>query len=453
MVACFLACMKAGHPYVPLDRFSVPAERVASIAGQVRDASGSQPTMLAVEPLPGSVEAPARAIGREELDALAAAGGSCDPAAAIAGEDLAYILFTSGSTGAPKGVEVTASCLDNFCDWDRSLAQGAAAPGSVWIDQAPFSFDLSVFELVGALSTGGTLFSLAHGTQASPAALMGAFGGSGAAVWVSTPSFAEVCLANEGFDASLLPRLSLFLFCGETLPNAVASRLLDRFPAAHVVNTYGPTESTVAVTQVEVGRKLAASPEPLPVGAPRPGTRLRIVRPDGSDAPVGARGEVVIEGDTVALGYYGRPDLTAAAFGTAELEGRTVRSYRTGDEGYLGQAGMLHYHGRIDLQVKLNGYRIELGDVEEHLRALPSVSAAAVVPATRGGRVDHLVAYVVAPGRFADSDFRAGMALKEQLKGTLPHYMIPRKIAFVDALPMTGNGKIDRRLLAARSAR
>ena len=249
-----------------------------------------------------------------------------------------------------------------------------------------------------------------------------------------------------------MPKLKLFIFCGETLANATAARLAERFPAARIVNTYGPTESTVAVTQVEVTPAMAAAAEPLPVGAPRPGTRLRIVDAVGADCAPGVPGEVVIEGDTVAKGYFGRSDLTARSFSTAEWEdGARVRAYRTGDEGYLDASGRLHYRGRLDLQVKLNGFRIELGEIEERLRRLPGVDAAALTAPVRDGKVTHLVAHVVFTGERlpGETDFRLGLRLKEALRAALPHYMIPKKIVFLDALPVTGNGKVDRRALAA----
>ena len=447
MVASFIACMKAGRPYVPVDRYSVPQARVASIIGQLET-----PTVLAVDHFSPKEADGARIINRLELDVAQTMGGQSDRDSWIAGEDLCYILFTSGSTGAPKGVEITASCFDNFTAWARGLG-GEYREGRVYLDQAPFSFDLSVFELAGALTTGGTLFSLAHETQQSMASQMEALAASGATVWVSTPSFAGMCLASAEFAQDLMPALRLFLFCGETLPNAVAARLLERFGRARVVNTYGPTESTVAVSAVDVTPRMAASREPLPVGAPRRGTRLRIVDAEGRDCAAGVFGEVVIEGDTVARGYYRRPDLTAAAFGAAELGGAPVRSYRTGDEGCLDGEGMLHFRGRLDLQVKLNGFRIELGEIEEHIRRLPDVAAVAVVAEQRDGRVAHLVAHVVPAGPLAQTPFRAGLALKEQLRRTLPHYMIPKKIAFCEALPLTGNGKVDRRALVGVPAK
>ena len=450
IVSSFLACLKTGRPYVPVDCFSVPAERVASIVAQVGAFQDAVPLVLACEDMP-AVDTPCDVCARSVLEDAAHAGGTSDSRRWVCGEDLAYVLFTSGSTGDPKGVMVTADCLDNFSAWALDLG-GADKRGKVFLNQAPFSFDLSVYELSMALSSGGTLFCLAKQTQDSMRDQLRALRVSGAGVWVSTPSFAAMCLASREFDDSVLPDLELFLFCGETLPNSLALQLMQRFPQARVLNTYGPTESTVAVAAIEVTPEMAAADAPLPVGVARPGTRLRIIAEDGADAPEGEWGEIVIEGDTVAKGYLGRPDLTQAAFGAALLDGREVRSYRTGDEGRLDEAGALHYHGRLDLQVKLNGYRIELGDIEGNIAKLPQVAQAAVVCAMRDGRVSHLVAHVVSAVPRTDSDFREGLKLKEALKGSLPHYMIPKKIVFCDALPTTANGKVDRKALQQRAS-
>lgn len=449
MVVGFLACMKAGCPYVPIDCVSVPAKRVASITSQITH-EGSCPLVLATEDITRVEEMPPLTVlSRRDLCRIVEAGGAPERDRWIEGEDIAYILFTSGSTGAPKGVEITASCFDNFCAWDLELARFAGeGGGAIWLDQAPFSFDLSVFELAGALASGGCLYSLAFETQVSASAQLRALAESDVRIWVSTPSFAEVCLANAEFRQELLPSLRLFVFCGETLPNMVASRLLERFPEARVLNTYGPTESTVAVTSTEITPEMAAGDDPLPVGAPRPGTRLRIVDADGLDCAAGTFGEVVIEGDTVAHGYFGRDDLTSQVFGTSVVDDKSVRTYRTGDEGMLDEDGQLHFRGRLDLQVKLNGFRIELGEIEEQLRRLPEVAAAAVTAAYREGKVSHLVAHVVPSRPLEQTPFREGLALKERLKTTLPHYMIPKKVAFRESLPMTGNGKLDRRGLA-----
>lgn len=443
MVACFHACLKSGHPYVPIDMHSVPHDRVANIIGQI-----GEPLVLAVEALP-ELDVACAVLDRASIEAALSSGRQSDRSRWVAGEDLAYILFTSGSTGAPKGVQVTADCIDNFCLWAVTLG-GTDKTGQAFLNQAPFSFDLSVYELAMSFWSGGTLFCLTKGAQDSPREQFAVLASSGVQVWVSTPSFAEVCLAEKSFDASMMPDVEIFLFCGETLLNSTALRLQERFPHAVVLNTYGPTESTVAVTEVAVTPQLAAGDTPLPVGRPRPGTRIRIVGEDGSNRPTGSYGEIVIEGDTVSRGYFGRDDLTEQSFGTTRLDGKTVRTYRTGDEGCLDDAGMLHYRGRLDLQIKLNGFRIELGDIEENLRRLPQVKGAVVVPAMKDGRISHLVAHVVSAVPRTESDFREGLALKEALKSDLPHYMIPKKVVFHDLLPMTPNGKIDRKALAAR---
>lgn len=456
MIASFLACIRSGHAYVPVDAFSVPKDRVASIATQIKAATGSAIALASLnfpEEAAGSLDA---ILEPEALQNFANQEISyCDEDTAISGEDLMYIIFTSGSTGTPKGVQVTASCIDNFFPWALELSQ-ATRPGLGFLNQAPFSFDLSVYELTMALASGGTLLCLEKETLDHPGDMLSFFDKTRPDIWVSTPSFADMCLANKDFCHELMPSLSSMVFCGETLTNQTAGKLLDRFPGIRVMNTYGPTESTVAVTSVEVSKEMIESPEPLTVGKPRAGTRIRIVGRDGEDLPTGKWGEIVIEGDTVAKGYFGRNDLTEKSFGESDglwLSARQgpVRYYRTGDEGVLDSHGQLHFRGRLDLQVKLNGYRIELGEIEEQLCALGCVAAACVVPASRNGKLTHLVAYVVSSEPRNQSDFREGLALKETLRSSLPHYMIPKKIAFIDALPVTPNGKLDRKTLTAQN--
>lgn len=446
MTECFHACMKSGHPYVPLDCHTVPSDRVANIVGQI-----GSPTVLAVEDFP-AVATRGLVIPRAELERIVAdgvrAGAVSDESAWISGEDLCYILFTSDATGAPKGVQVTADCVDSFARWALTLG-GIGKEGLTFLDKASFSFDLSIFGQVMSFQAGGTLYSLTKAAQDDFVKQFRAFMESKMDVWVSTPSFVDACLAEKTFDGALFKNLKLFLFSGETLTNATACRLLKRFPKAVIVNTYGPAESTVAVTSVTVTPEMAEADAPLAVGLPKPGTRIRVVDAHGTDVPAGWHGEIVVEGDTVAKGYFGREDLTAKAFGVADLEGRPVRTYRTGDEGWLDAEGMLHYRGRLDLQVKLDGFRIELGDIEENLRRLDAVETAAVVPAMRDGRVTHLVAHVVSAEARVESDFREGLKLKGALKTNLPPYMIPRKIVFHDALPMTPDGEVDRVALAA----
>lgn len=464
MVAVFVGCLKSGHPYVPIDMHSVPLERAAGIIGQIGftivfDLSRDGVVLANSDALlPSTVEDESvMFVDYEQVKAIVAdnANAESNRDCWVKGEDLAYILFTSGSTGTPKGVQVTSDCFDNFCRWALTLgADAAPRDGAVFLNQAPFSFDLSVYELAQSLFGGGTMYCLSKTSQDDARLMIDSLANSHATIWVSTPSFSELCLANPEFSQELMPECKVFLFCGEPLRNATAARLQERFPESVIVNSYGPTESTVAVTATVVTPQMSADAEPLHCGAPRKGTRIVIsqMADDGTEieAPTGELGEIVIVGDTVARGYFHRDDLTEKVFSEAELEGDLVRSYRTGDEGYLDEDGNLHCRGRIDLQVKLNGFRIELGEIEQVLAGLPEVKEAAVILATKDSGASHLEAHVVSAVERAESNFREGQALRNKLKDTLPHYMIPKKVVFHEALPMTPNGKLDRKALAAR---
>lgn len=446
MLVSFLACVKSGRAYCPIDT-SVPDSR----AEMILDALDS-PVFLSLSPLRAECR-DKRTLSLEDIDIIVHTDLSCMNGCLetgrpkpVSGDDVFYIIFTSGSTGTPKGVAITETNLSNFLDWSITLGTPTnAKKGKVFLNQAPFSFDLSVMDLYTCLAVGGTLWCLTKDVQKDYRRLLDSLKCSGASIMVSTPSFADVCLSDPAFAQACLPDLGLFLFCGETLTNRTARKLLERFPAAKVMNTYGPTESTVAVTQVEITPELAASPSPLPVGRAKPGTLLQICGPDGSVLPEGEKGEIMIIGDTVSPGYYQNPKQTKSRFYPYTNKGIIQQAYRTGDKGYL-KDGMLYYCGRIDLQIKLHGYRIELEDIENNLLRLPQIEKAAVLPNTREGRVKSISAYLVCPGMTAPERNYAE-TLKEGLRTFLPEYMIPKKLVFMDRLPMTGNGKVDRKAL------
>lgn len=453
MLVAFLGAVKSGHPYVPVD-VSLPAQRVEGIIA----AAGARVTLTPAE------------VARLMADT----GGDAEALPAVGPDDPYYIIFTSGSTGEPKGVVITLGCLTSFCRWmldEQLLVEG----GEVFLNQAPFSFDLSVMDLYLSLATGGTLFSITKEDTEDPKRLYRTLAESEVTVWVSTPSFAQMCLAEKTFARPLLPRVRKFLFCGETLPPETAAALLDRFPGCEVWNTYGPTEATCATTSVRVDRAVLNRYSPLPVGFAKPGTRVLVLSEDGRPVPEGERGEIVIAGPNVSPGYLGRSDLVTRAFfrweGDGAQQGKEgcgpLRAYRTGDWGRY-REGMLFFEGRMDSQVKVRGYRIELGDVEANLRALPGVRDAVVLPVSRDGRVESLAAFVIpiagaeatgenaagpngsghdAAGPGVD-EFAAGRRLRRLLGERLPSYMLPRRFYFRPSFPMTPNGKADRRKLA-----
>lgn len=419
MLIAFLGAVKCGRPYVPID-LAIPearADRIIETAGAALVLTPERVAEITAEDHP----APSQRVG---------------------GVDPFYILFTSGSTGEPKGVVITHANLAAFIQWMLG-EQKFANSTETFLNQAPFSFDLSVMDLYLSLVTGGTLFSVTKEEIANLKLLYAALGRSEVTTWVSTPSFAQMCLIEKSFGQASIPTLRRFLFCGETLAPETAAQLLERFPQAEVWNTYGPTEATVATTSVRVDKALIEKWSPLPVGYEMPGTRVVILDENRQPVPSGERGEIVIQGPNVSPGYLHREDLTSRAFYDID----ETRAYRTGDWGRE-RDGLIFFEGRMDSQVKVNGYRIELGDLEANLRALPEIADAVVLPVEKQGRIDSLAAIVVLAGERVGSDFEISAKLKNRLSERLPAYMLPRKFHFVDAFPMTANGKADRRKLA-----
>lgn len=438
MIVCFLAAVKSGRAYCPLD-ISMPLTRVEETIEIV------QPSITFVLE---EVENNWNAVTLEETkQAISNTEGPIESCCHLRSDEVFYIIFTSGSTGTPKGVQITMDCLNHYLDWSADLGTPREDKREkVFLNQAPFSFDLSVKDFYTGLACGGTIYLLDKETQLDLKSLFAALKHSDTAIWVSTPSFADMCLIDKQFSSVCLPKIEVFLFCGETLNNSTALKLMSRFPDAKIVNTYGPTESTVAVTEIAVTRDLAELPKPLPVGKIKPGSFLEIHRADGSIASTGESGEIVIVGDTVSTGYFKAPHLTQKSFFTQVKNGREHRAYRTGDKGYLDEAGNLHYQGRIDLQIKLNGYRIELEDIEKNLLKLHNISHAAVIPSVKEGKVKSLTAFVVGQTP-AEQGFKFSKKIKNQLKEFLPSYMIPKKIVPMESLPMNHNGKVDRKQL------
>jgi len=467
MLVAFLGAVRAGHPYIPIDA-SWPADRIASVVEESRTQ-----LVVAVRPLPDGVTTSIPVLDGSELDTGAVPEGPTGEPTPLGPDDPYYVIYTSGSTGRPKGVQITQSALARFVDWATTLPEirvsvtdpastgssgkiagtevrerGSADPHDVWLNQAPFSFDLSVMDLYCALTTGATLHSVDSATVANARLLHEELSRSEVSVWVSTPSFADLCLADPAFTADLMPSLGTFLFCGETLSPTTAAGLRARFPHARVINTYGPTESTVAVTSVTIGLEHFDGTA-LPVGKAKPGTTILIRDEFGATQPANQPGEIVIAGDTVSVGYLHRPDLTEAAFTLVDVHCVATPAYRTGDLGHLDPDGMLHFDGRIDSQVKLHGYRIELEDVETNLRRVTGVQQAAVLAIQTDGIVTHLHGFVQLGYVPEGGPLATATALKRELRKYVPEYMVPKLLTVVDRIPMTPNGKADRRALLA----
>jgi D-alanine--poly(phosphoribitol) ligase subunit 1 len=254
-------------------------------------------------------------------------------------------------------------------------------------------------------------------------------------VWVSTPSFVYVYLREPAFSISSLPTLKSFLFCGEILPNKTASRLLDKFPGVRVLNTYGPTEATVATTLTEITREICNKYPSLPVGFSKPRSGLQIINESGNEEDTG---EIIIYGDNVSLGYLNNPEMNSEKF--FEVDGK--RAYRTGDVGYI-QNKMLFFKGRNDEQVKLHGYRIELDEINYHLRCILFVDNAVTIPLKKDDEVKRLVSFVILKQKM-DLPANPSIDIMEKLTHAIPSYMVPGEIILVNEFPYNANHKIDR---------
>lgn len=448
MIIAFLGCALAGHPYCPLDK-SMPDSRIEDILGTIG-------TGIWIKCEDG--EAKILELTSDNLDESSAFSGVC-------ADDVMYIIFTSGSTGKPKGVEVTKQNLGNFLEWMTGVGTPIEEKeGAVFLNQAPYSFDLSVMDTYTALASGATIASLDKGTMLSAASTMEFLKVQNINYWVSTPSFVDMMLVEKLFNAENYPGIKVFFFCGERLTKTTASKLMIAFPNSKIINTYGPTESTVAISSVEIKDNYINEDDELPVGIIKPGTKVFLQKEDGiiidefnqniTEESAGREdaapqktdmGEILIEGNTVAKGYFKMPEKTAAAFDLMEFKNEEVRRmYHTGDLGYF-KNGMLYCIGRTDLQVKVHGYRMEIGDIEANIMLKENVEAVCVVPKRKDGKIRSLVAFVVAPS--VSGSFDDAKDIKRHLKELLPEYMVPKKIKFIDKLPMTLNGKVDRKTL------
>ncbi|GEP83963.1 D-alanine--poly(phosphoribitol) ligase subunit 1 [Staphylococcus piscifermentans] len=420
MIVGMIGAIKAGCGYVPIDT-SVPDDRTAMIIEK------ATPEYI-LDVSQGSLDFQhGKVITIEDIQNTEVS----EPIESrMSPEDVVYTIFTSGSTGEPKGVQIQYSSLIEFAEWMDSLNQ--LGEGQEWLNQAPFSFDLSVMAIYPCLFTGGTLNLVDKDMIKKPKLLNDMLQQTPINVWVSTPSFIEMCLLLPTLEEKQYPSLKQFFFCGEILPHRTAKALTERFPSAVIYNTYGPTEATVAVTSVQITPEILEQYNPLPVGQVRPGTTLSTTD----------EGELVISGNSVSAGYLKNEEKTKEVF---NLKGDT-RTYHSGDKAKF-EDQQWFIQGRIDFQIKMNGYRMELEEIETILRQSEHVKEAIVVPIYKNGKVTQLIGAVV-PSETVEDNAELSHAIKTDLKSSLPEYMIPRKFVWMDQLPLTSNGKIDRKKIA-----
>ncbi|WP_316224622.1 MULTISPECIES: amino acid adenylation domain-containing protein [unclassified Bradyrhizobium] len=448
-----LGALFAGAAFVPLNP-TLPVARLRAIAeaaeldaviaegkyitllNSLRDGRLSQAPVLVADASRRGVQIGdgARLLDRDDLAAIA----PLQTPVSVAAGDLAYILFTSGSTGAPKGVPISHANAAAFLN--VNLARYAIKPEDVLSQTFEQSFDLSVFDIFMAWSAGASFYSFTPTELLSPLAVVQS---RRITVWFSVPSAIAMQLRLGSLLPGSLPSLRLSLFCGEPLARAHAEAWQAAAPASVLENLYGPTELTIACAVHRWDRDsspaLCASGL-VPIGRLYEPLSWQIVGPEFQTVAKGEVGELCVAGPQTFAGYWRNPDATAAAFfETTDSDGKSVRFYRTGDLVREHAGGELLFVGRRDHQIKLAGHRIELAEIEAALRAQPNVvEAAALAWPPNAAVVEKIIAA-------ASGDGLDGETLRQQLRGVLPAYMVPARIDIIESMPRTSSGKLDKR--------
>jgi len=441
MLISFLACSKAGHAYIPVD-VTFPSARVNDII----ESSGSK-LFINI----GELEYDSKTLeilNVNEVNNIMEKykGETPDRKYRVEHDDNYYILYTSGSTGKPKGVQITKGCLATFMEWFLKYAEVSQGK-DVIIDQPSYSFDLSVVNVYVGLYKGNTLYTIDKKMVESFQELYDHLGKSNIATWVATPSFTDMCMLDDKFNRELLPNLERMIFSGEVLPKKLAHRLFERFPGVKIVNGYGPTEATVFVDAVEVTPEIMSTDKSIPIAFNMEGGTLLVIDEAGKEVAVGEKGEFIIIGDTVSPGYYNNEEITKKVFFKVEENGVIKRGYKTGDLVYKDVDGYIYYCGRKDFQIKLNGYRMEIEDIENNIRKLELINNAVIFPVYKDDKVANLTAFVTLKEKNEEKEFKMVLKIKEELKRLIPAYMVPKNIKIKEQLPTNSNGKVDRKKL------
>ncbi|QKW22406.1 amino acid adenylation domain-containing protein [Kitasatospora sp. NA04385] len=443
LVVAALAVLKTGAAYVPIE-LSHPADRISYLLSDARpvlvvsdtaSASGlpaddATPRLLLDQPGVRAALAAAAEHGLEDDERLS-------PFSTL---HPAYVIHTSGSTGRPKGVVVHHRAMSAYVQWAREAYPSLADRSLL---HSPVSFDLTVTALHGPLTLGGCVEIASLEEEDGRAA--------GPETGAERTGFLKVTPSHLALLSTLPERFSPtgeLVVGGEQLRGEVLAEWRDSRPGATVVNEYGPTEAAVGCVVHVVGPADDVPAGPVPIGRPVWNTRIYVLDRGLHPVPAGAPGELYIAGSQLARGYLNRPDLSAQRFVADPFGDPGTRMYRTGDVARWSGDGRLEYLGRVDEQVKVRGYRIELGEIEAVLAAHPDVAHVAVIDREDGPGGKRLVGYVV-PAAHRRPD---PAELREHAGRTLPAYMVPSAVVLLDALPLTGNGKLDRRALPAPAA-
>jgi amino acid adenylation domain-containing protein len=431
-VVAAYAISTAGGAYVPVDP-AWPAERIAVVLSAV--AASQVVTSAGVRDggkLPAGLQAVL--VEPERPDGAGQAGAHRAPGPR-SGDDLAYVIFTSGSTGTPKGVAIShAAAMNTIVDVNRRFQ--VTSDDRLFAASSP-CFDLSVYDLFGSVAAGATLVTASGAAAADPQQWLELARKEAVTVWNSAPALMQLLVDAAQTSGTTLPRLRLVLLSGDWIPVALPDQIRRIAPNARVVSLGGATEASIWSIYHPVER-CDPSWVSIPYGRPLANQTWHVLDELGADAPTWVPGHLHIGGRGLASGYWNDAERTRAAFVAHPRTGE--RLYRTGDLGRYLPDGDIEFLGRSDLQVKIQGFRIELGEVEHALLSHPGVSAAVVLAVESAG-AKQLAAFVVRREGASQAD---GAALLDHVRAKVPAYMVPGTVTFIERLPLSANGKLDR---------
>jgi amino acid adenylation domain-containing protein len=437
MMICIFGVLKAGAAYLPLSPEN-PSDRLRSI---INDANPR--LILATKPSAANIPDGCEVVYADDILQVPLSLNSSDPQVKMSSRNLAYVLYTSGSTGTPKGVMIEHHSVLNRLGWMQK-----AYPidrNDTLLQKTPITFDVSVWELFWWFFNGARLVMLPKGGEKDPEPLIDYIADFRVTTIHFVPSmfstFFETIKARE--LCKKLECLNRIFLSGEALPLKLVrdfNEMRNSFSLPDLINLYGPTEATVDVSYYDCPGENITN---VYIGKPIDNTKLFVVNGKNILQPTGVQGELLITGVNLARGYMNRPDLTSEKFFDFRVsEDVTIRAYRSGDLVKFTPESEIDYLGRLDNQVKIRGFRIELGDIEAKILEHPLITHCAVIISDNGD-LKFLVAYVcVKPGNELDAD-----KLRTYLSGKLPDYMVPSFIVFLETIPLTSSGKIDRKSL------
>ena len=435
IVTVMVASLKTGRAYSPVD-ITYPPERLYKIASKTN-------CELVFNFSDIEVSGDFSVLNQSNIDKIVAEEyADINKENWVKDDDTCYILFTSGSTGEPKGVQISKKNIECFASYFKKDCE--IGEGKVVLNQPPYSFDLSVIDPYVCLAMGKTLYNIDKVMIDNPKDMFEYFKKSNISLWISTPSFLNFCIINESFNKEMFPNLKKFIFNGEVLPKKLVEIIFDKFPDATVINAYGPTEATVGITSCEVTKQMLDDEKTLPVGKLSPNMSCKIVDKEGNDITETSKtGELIIIGDSVSKGYFNDIERTQKSF-FKNSAGK--QCYRSGDLVYkVGE--YFYFVSRKDFQIKLNGFRIELDDIANNLNKIDFINNSIVMPVYKDERVSYIIAFVTLKTKMEESSLKLGIKIKNELKKLVPSYMVPRKIKILDTFPLNTNGKIDRKKL------